>query len=86
MKKCPGPDSLREFLRRYAELVSKYLGMVFLVSLCTGALPDNWRTARIVPVYKLGDHNCVNYRPISLNLVSYWSINLFAHGKAPQNK
>ena len=43
--------------------------VTFLVnlSLSTGSVPDEWKKARIVPLYKSGgQENMDNYRPISM--------------------
>lgn len=40
---------------------------LFSVSLCTGQLPNEWRTHLITPIFKAGDRSSIkNYRPISL--------------------
>ena len=37
------------------------------LSLSTGSVPDKWKKARVVPLYKSGGHeNMDNYRPISI--------------------
>lgn len=66
-KKANGPDNIpNEFLKRYAELCSHYLGIVFRKSLETAQLPDDWKIAKVVPIHKSGDDTPCNYRPISL--------------------
>lgn len=67
-KSTPGPDNIPNvFLRRYAEMLSHFLVIIFGASLSTAALPPDWRTARVVPVPKKGDPTMItNYRPISL--------------------
>lgn len=67
-KKCPGADAIHnEFLRRYAEWISKYLFIIFKVSLRYGVLPMQWKVGKIIPIHKSGDrNNPSNYRPVSL--------------------
>lgn len=63
-----GPDNIPNiFLRRFAESVAKYLVIIFRVSLLSAELPEDWRSARVVPIFKKGDRLLLqNYRPISL--------------------
>lgn len=67
-KKSVGPDMIPNiFLRRYAESCSNYLLVLFNKSIELGQIPDDWKTAKIVPIFKAGDIRCVtNYRPVSL--------------------
>ena len=44
--------------------------MIFRKSLATGEVPDDWRTANVVPAFKKGQkYQAENYRPISLTSV-----------------
>lgn len=67
-KASAGPDQIpNAFLRRYAETLAHFLFKIFRLSFSSGSLPDDWRTAIVVPVHKKGDRlAAVNYRPISL--------------------
>lgn len=67
-KKSCGPDSIPNiFLRRYAESLAKFLVVLFRTSLMYGELPEDWKIALVVPIFKKGDRLCFqNYRPISL--------------------
>lgn len=67
-KKSPGPDEIpNEFLKRYAEWVSKYLTIIFRLSMSSGSFPSAWKIAKIIPIHKSGSVNDVcNFRPISL--------------------
>lgn len=62
------PDEIPNiFLKRYAELLAKFLVILFRASLMTAQLPSDWKTAWVVPVFKKGDRSLIqNYRPISL--------------------
>ena len=67
-KKACGPDNIpNQFFKRYAQWCSTYLGCIFRKSLSTSKLPEDWKIAKIIPIYKLGDiSNESNFRPISL--------------------
>lgn len=71
-KKSSGPDDIpNEFLKRYAEWCSKFLGLIFRKSLTSSQLPDDWKIAKIIPIHKSGEQSLVsNYRPISLTSIS----------------
>ena len=71
-KKSSGPDNIpNEFLKRYAEWCSKFLGLIFRNSLTSSQLPDYWKIAKIIPIHKSGEQSLVsNYRPISLTSIS----------------
>lgn len=71
-KKSSGPDNVpNEFLKRYAEWCSRYLGIIYRFSLSTARVPNDWRKAKVIPIHKSGDINSPsNYRPISLTSTS----------------
>lgn len=55
-KKSSGPyDIPNSFLKRYAELISRYLHLIFTKSIRDGRLPVDWKIAKVVPVHKSGD-------------------------------
>lgn len=67
-KKSTGPDGIpNEFLKRYAEWVSKFLTIIFQASINQCSFPRAWKRAKIIPIHKSGSKSEVtNYRPISL--------------------
>ena len=71
--KATGPDGIpAKLLKETASVIAPSLCKLFNKSLNTGVLPQEWKEANIVPVFKKGDHeHTENYRPISLlSLVS----------------
>jgi len=66
--KSPGPDSLHPLLlKECAAVIAKPLSLIFQQSYETGTLPDEWRTAHIVPIFKKGNRtDPADYRPVSL--------------------
>lgn len=69
--KAAGPDNLPSyFLKEVAKEISPALSMIFQASLNQGALPDIWKSALVVPVYKKGSkRDPANYRPVSLTCI-----------------
>lgn len=67
-KTSTGPGQIpNTFLRRYAEMLSEFLIIIFRASIPSGRLPRDWKVGRIAPVHKKGDNDLVpNYRPISM--------------------
>lgn len=68
VRKSAGPDLIpNAFLKRYAEWITGYLQVIFTKSLATASVPDDWKTARVIPIHKSGNkQSLTNYRPISL--------------------
>ena len=66
--KASGPDKIAaRFLKEMASVLAPSLTLIFKASLAQGILPDDWKKAFVIPVYKKGDRYCAaNYRPISL--------------------
>ena len=69
--KACGPDEISSWvLKECAEELSGPLKIIFEESLSQGKLPDCWKWANIVPLYKKGSkENPLNYRPVSLTSV-----------------
>jgi hypothetical protein len=54
-------------LKLSADVVSPSLTKIFNLSLIQGIYPDDWKIAKVVPVFKNGTRNDLNnYRPISI--------------------
>ena len=70
--KAIGPDMVpTRLLKDYAEDISPVLQVIFQQSLDTGEVPDDWKQANIVAIFKKGDkHLPSNYRPVSLTCVA----------------
>ena len=69
--KAAGPDGIPpSMLQALAEELSLPLAMIFNKSLNEGVVPQDWRTAHIIPVFKKGSRaKAGNNRPISLTSV-----------------
>ena len=69
--KATGPDEIPAFiLKQAATPLAPYLTRIFQLSLDHGKIPDEWRKANIVPIYKKGEkHQPANYRPVSLTSI-----------------
>ncbi len=67
--KSGGPDGVRaDVLRNCAKQLAVPLSMLFQKSLDNGALPQDWKMANIIPIYKRkgSKKDAGNYRPVSL--------------------
>jgi hypothetical protein len=64
--KATGLDQIpAKILKLSADIVA--LTFIFNLSLTTGIYGDEWKQARVTPIYKSGDKRlCENYRPISV--------------------
>lgn len=71
-KKACGPDEIpNNFLRRYAEWCSRYLGLIFRKSISSSKLPDDWKKAKVAPIPKTANsEDPSDFRPISLTSTS----------------
>ena len=69
--KAPGPDGVSpRVLKELATTIGPILTVIYQRSYDTGVVPEDWRSANVVPVYKKGcKTNPQNYRPISLTCI-----------------
>ena len=63
--KAAGPDSIPTYILKVAaEEIAPVLSKIFQTSLDIGKIPEDWREAHIVPLFKKGNkHLASNYRP-----------------------
>ena len=66
--KAAGPDNIpARILREAANNLAPAMTILFQASIDQGTLPDDWKTANVVPIFKKGDRcKAANYRPVSL--------------------
>ncbi|KAK3103021.1 hypothetical protein FSP39_015814 [Pinctada imbricata] len=69
--KATGPDSIpARLLKELSDQLAPALTRIYRESLTTGELPDDWKMAHIVPIFKKGDKSkASNYRPVSLTSI-----------------
>ena len=67
----PGPDGIpANFIKNVISHVANPLCKVFNLLLEEGVVPDEWKVAHIVPIFKKGDTQLASqYRPVSLTSV-----------------
>ena len=66
--KSTGLDNISaKLIRECADIISGPLCDLFNKSLMSGIFPDDWKCARVIPLFKQGDSSDLNnYRPISV--------------------
>ena len=66
--KAPGPDSVHpNLLKNCASSLAHPLFLLYTQSLNSGTIPEEWKKANIMPIFKKGSKvKANNYRPISL--------------------
>ena len=71
LNKSMGPDGLHpRLLNMFADTLAPVFTFIFNQSVRMSALPDDWRKADVVPIYKKGKKTqASNYRPVSLTCV-----------------
>uniref|UniRef100_A0A8D0DX11 Reverse transcriptase domain-containing protein n=1 Tax=Salvator merianae TaxID=96440 RepID=A0A8D0DX11_SALMN len=69
--KSPGPDELHpRVLKELADIIAEPLSVIFENSWITGEVPEDWRRANVVPIFKKGKKaDPGNYRPVSLTSI-----------------
>jgi len=69
--KAPGPDGWpAEIFKHCSDQLSALLSILFVKSLESGTLPQDWKNCLITPIYKKGNKTKVNnYRPVCLTSV-----------------
>ncbi|KFW79748.1 hypothetical protein N305_03837, partial [Manacus vitellinus] len=69
--KSMGPDGiLPRVMRELAEELAKPLSIIYQQSWLTGEVPDDWKSANVMPIHKKGrKEDLGNYRPVSLTSV-----------------
>ena len=73
LHKATGPDEIpAKVLHDFADELLPILRCIFQLSLDSGTIPNDRRSASIVPVFKKGDkHMAANYRPVSLTSIQH---------------
>ena len=68
VSKATGLDNIsNRILKIAAPVIHQQLTYIFNLSIKQSAFPDDWKKAKVLPVYKTGDHDDRgNYRPISI--------------------
>ena len=66
--KASGPFSIPvSLLKILSSIIAKPLEILYNLSFSSGTVPDSFKMARVIPVYKSGSSSSLsNYRPISL--------------------
>ena len=79
--KATGPDAIPAFiLKHVANELAPILTCLFQHTRDTGEIPQDWRHAWVVPIFKKGElHLASNYRPVSLTSVVCKVIEHFVH-------
>ena len=69
--KAPEPDDLSaRVLKECSSEIAPILTLIYNKSLAQGTVPDDWRQAYVVPVFKKGEkYDAANYRPVSLTCI-----------------
>ena len=71
MYNAAGPHKIQAvILKQCRNVLCKPLSILFNKSITSSELPQDWKDADILPIFKSGDkQDCGNYRPISLTSI-----------------
>ena len=69
--KAQGPDKIPpKVLKELSKELSSPLSLLFNMSIDSGEIPEDWKSAEITPIFKKGSRNEPgNYRPVSLTCI-----------------
>lgn len=69
--KATGPDSIpARLLNELSVQLAPALTYIYQKSITAGEVPDDWKMAHVVPIFKKGDKSkSSNYRPVSLTSI-----------------
>lgn len=78
---APGPDEICPKILKMVKLeLCPLLSAIFQQSLDTGCVHDDWKLARVIPIFKSGDRfSPTNYRPIFLTSIAANCLNTSFH-------
>ena len=70
--KVTGPDAIpARLLKEAADQLAPILTSIYRASLQQATVPEEWKKANVVPIFKKGDHSAAsNYRPVSLTSIT----------------
>ena len=70
--KATGPDAIpARLLKEAADQLAPILTSIYRASLQQATVPEEWKKANVVPIFKKGDHSAAsNYRPVSLTSIA----------------
>ena len=68
---APGPDGISpRLLQATVDVISLPVSIIYNKSLLEGAVPEDWKTANVTPIFKKGSKaSAGNYRPVSLTCI-----------------
>ncbi|XP_052809231.1 uncharacterized protein LOC128237685 [Mya arenaria] len=86
-KKATGPDELPAIiLKAAATELAPALAKLFQLSLNLGEVPQDWRDASVVPLFKKGDrHQASNYIPVFLTSITCKLLEHIVHSNVMQH-
>ena len=72
INKAAGPDGIPGYILKHCSIrLCRPLSIIYKLIYNTGIIPQEWKSANIVPIHKKGDKSLIeNYRPISLLCLS----------------